>query len=123
MGIRKILIEPDPILRQKSLEVKTVDKDLQNLMDDMLLTMYSAPGIGLAAIQVGVPKRVIVMDLSRQEEKKNPNYDKERTEKLRDQWIKASKKAGTWTQENEDKIMAIQLSAKSVPAFMPTPWK
>ena len=58
-----------------------------------------------------------------EEEKKNPNYDKERTEKLRDQWIKASKKAGTWTQENEDKIMAIQLSAKSVPAFMPTPWK
>ena len=74
MGIRKILIEPDPILRQKSLEVKTVDKDLQNLMDDMLLTMYSAPGIGLAAIQVGVPKRVIVIDLSREKENKNPMF-------------------------------------------------
>ena len=74
MGIRKILTEPDPILRQKSLEVEIVDKDLQNLMDDMLLTMYSAPGIGLAAIQVGVPKRVIVIDLSRQEEKKNPMF-------------------------------------------------
>ena len=58
-----------------------------------------------------------------EEEKKNSNYDKERTEKLRDQWIKASKNAGTWTQEDEDKIMAIQLSAKSVPAFIPTPWK
>ena len=74
MGIRKILIEPDPILRQKSLEVKTVDKDLKNLMDDMLLTMYSAPGIGLAAIQVGVPKRVIVIDLSREKENKNPMF-------------------------------------------------
>ena len=74
MGIRKILIEPDPILRQKSLEVKVVDKDLQNLMDDMLLTMYSAPGIGLAAIQVGIPKRVIVIDLSNEKEKKNPMF-------------------------------------------------
>jgi len=74
MGIRKILTEPDPILRQKSSEVKIVDKDLQNLMDDMLLTMYSAPGIGLAAIQVGIPKRVIVIDLSREKEKKNPMF-------------------------------------------------
>jgi len=74
MGIRKILTEPDPILRQKSLEVKIFDKDLQNLMDDMLLTMYSAPGIGLAAIQVGIPKRVIVIDLSREKEKKNPIF-------------------------------------------------
>ena len=76
MGIRKILTEPDPILRQKSLEVKAVDKDLQNLMDDMLLTMYSAPGIGLAAIQVGIPKRVIVIDISREKEKKNTDWSK-----------------------------------------------
>ena len=74
MGIRKILTEPDPILRQKSLEVEIVDKDLQNLMDDMLLTMYSAPGIGLAAIQVGIPKRVVVIDLSKEKEKKNPIF-------------------------------------------------
>ena len=74
MGIKKILTEPDPNLRQKSLEVKVVDKDLQNLMDDMLLTMYSAPGIGLAAIQVGIPKRVIVIDLSKEKEKKNPMF-------------------------------------------------
>jgi len=74
MGIRKILTEPDPILRRKSLEVEAVDKDLQSLMDDMLLTMYSAPGIGLAAIQVGVPKRVIVIDISRENKKKNPIF-------------------------------------------------
>ena len=74
MGIKKILTEPDPILRQKSLEVKVVDKDLQNLMDDMLLTMYSAPGIGLAAIQVGIPKRVIVIDLSKEKGKQNPMF-------------------------------------------------
>ena len=62
MALREILIEPNKILREKSLKVEQVDKDLQTLMDDMLETMYAAPGIGLAAIQVGVPKRVIVLD-------------------------------------------------------------
>ena len=70
MTIRKILIEPDPFLRQVSQEVEKVDDKLRKLMDDMLETMYAAPGIGLAAIQVGVPKRVIVIDLSKEEEKK-----------------------------------------------------
>ena len=70
MAIRKILTEPDPFLRQKSKNVETVDEDIRSLMDDMLETMYDAPGIGLAAIQVGVPKRVIVMDLSKNDEKK-----------------------------------------------------
>ena len=65
MAIRKILIEPNKILRKKSLRVENVDKDIQRLMDDMLETLYAAPGIGLAAIQVGVAKRVIVMDISR----------------------------------------------------------
>ena len=74
MTIRKILTEPDPFLRQKSTNVDTVDNDVRSLMDDMLETMYDAPGIGLAAIQVGVPKRVIVMDLSKNDEKKNPLY-------------------------------------------------
>jgi peptide deformylase len=74
MTIRKILIEPDPFLRQKSTKVDEVNSEIQTLMDDMLDTMYNAPGIGLAAIQVGVPKRVIVIDLSRDEEKKNPLY-------------------------------------------------
>ena len=65
MTIRKILTEPNKILRKKSLRVENVDKDIQQLMDDMLETLYAAPGIGLAAIQVGVAKQVIVMDMSR----------------------------------------------------------
>ena len=83
MAIRKILTEPNKILREKSLRVENVDKDIQLLMDDMLETLYAAPGIGLAAIQVGVAKRVIVMDVSRdrdrdrdrdKESKRNPMY-------------------------------------------------
>ena len=74
MTIRKILTEPDPFLRQQSLDVEVVSDEIRSLMDDMLETMYNAPGIGLAAIQVGVPKNVIVMDLSRSDEKKNPLY-------------------------------------------------
>ena len=74
MALREILTEPNEILRKKSLNVEKVDKDLQNLMDDMLETMYSAPGIGLAAIQVGIPKRVIVLDLASKDEPKNPMH-------------------------------------------------
>ena len=77
MTIRKILTEPNKILREKSLRVENVDKDIQQLMGDMLETLYAAPGIGLAAIQVGVAKRVIVMDINRdrdKEPKKNPMY-------------------------------------------------
>ena len=70
MAIRKILTEPDPFLRQKSQDVEGVDDEIRRLMQDMLDTMYAAPGIGLAAIQVGVPKRIIVIDLSKEEEKK-----------------------------------------------------
>ncbi len=72
MALREILIEPNKILREKSLKVEQVDKDLQTLMDDMLESMYAAPGIGLAAIQVGVPKRVIVLDLAKKDSPKNP---------------------------------------------------
>ena len=74
MTIRKILTEPDPFLRQKSTKVEIVDDETRLLMDDMLETMYAAPGIGLAAIQVGVPKRVIVIDLARDGEKRAPLY-------------------------------------------------
>ena len=74
MTIRKILTEPDPFLRQKSKKVDIVDDEIRSLMDDMVQTMYDAPGIGLAAIQIGVPKRVIVIDLSKKDEKKNPMY-------------------------------------------------
>ena len=74
MTIKKILTEPNPFLRQKSKKVDLVDDSIRSLMDDMLETMYAAPGIGLAAIQIGVPKRVIVIDLAREDEKKNPLY-------------------------------------------------
>ena len=74
MAIKKILTEPDPFLRQKSVHVDEVSDETRSLMDDMLETMYNAPGIGLAAIQIGVPKRVIVIDLSRDNEEKNPLY-------------------------------------------------
>ena len=70
MTIKKILTEPDPFLRQKSIKVDEVDDKIRSIMDDMLETMYKAPGIGLAAIQIGVPKRIIVIDLSRNDEKK-----------------------------------------------------
>ena len=74
MTIRKILTEPNKLLRQISESVKKVGVEEKNLMDDMLDTMYEAPGIGLAAIQIGVPKRIIVMDISRDENKKEPRY-------------------------------------------------
>ena len=74
MTIRKILKIPDPLLRKKSLSVEKVDKEIRNLMDDMISTMYDAPGIGLAAVQIGVPKRVVVMDLSKNPDRKKPMY-------------------------------------------------
>ena len=70
----KILIEPDPILRKKCEPLEKVDDSLRKLMDEMLLTMYDAPGIGLAAIQVGILKRIVVIDISKEEEKKNPLF-------------------------------------------------
>ena len=74
MALRHILTEPNKVLRQKSLPVENVDKNIQILMDDMLETMYAAPGIGLAAIQVGIPKRIIVLDIEQKEGKKNPLF-------------------------------------------------
>ena len=74
MTIRKILTEPDPFLRQKSKPVEKVDDSIRKIMDDMLETMYQAPGIGLAAIQIGIPKRIIVLDISKDPEKKEPMY-------------------------------------------------
>tara|TARA_A100001015_G_C14764892_1_gene622930 strand:- start:81 stop:599 length:519 start_codon:yes stop_codon:yes gene_type:complete len=74
MAIKLILTEPNKILRQISKPVKKVTKEEQKLMDDMLDTMYAANGIGLAAIQIGIPKRIIVMDISKDSEKKNPRF-------------------------------------------------
>ena len=72
--LRKILTEPDPILRKKCEPLEKVDVDTKKLMDDMLATMYAAPGIGLAAVQVGILKRLVVIDISKAEEKKNPIF-------------------------------------------------
>ncbi|MDQ0467961.1 peptide deformylase [Labrys wisconsinensis] len=72
MALRPIIILPDPKLRLKSAPVERVDGELVALADDMLQTMYDAPGIGLAAIQVGVPRRLLVIDVSRPEEERAP---------------------------------------------------
>ena len=74
MTIREILTEPNKLLRQVSKPVDKVTKEEQILMDDMLETMYKANGIGLAAIQIGVPKRIIVMDISKNDQENNPMY-------------------------------------------------
>ena len=74
MSVRKILTEPNKLLRQISKPVDKVGDEEKTLMDDMIDTMYDAPGIGLAAIQIGVPKRIIVMDISRDGNIKEPRY-------------------------------------------------
>ena len=74
MSVKTILTEPNKLLRQVSKPVDQVGPDEKKLMDDMLETMYAANGIGLAAIQIGVPKRIIVMDISKDEKKKEPRY-------------------------------------------------
>jgi peptide deformylase len=74
MTVKIIITEPNKLLRQISEPVDQIGKDEQKLMDDMLETMYEAKGIVLAAIQVGIPKRIIVMDISKEEEKKEPRY-------------------------------------------------
>ena len=74
MAIKTILTEPNKKLRQVSLPVEKVGKEEQNLMNDMLETMYDAKGIGLAAIQIDVPKRIIVLDISKSENEKKPMF-------------------------------------------------
>ena len=74
MAKKKILSIPDPLLRKVSEPVLKVDTEVKKLMDDMLETMYAAPGIGLAAVQIGILKRAIVIDLSKEDEKKNPLF-------------------------------------------------
>ncbi|MDH6264887.1 peptide deformylase [Rhizobium sp. SG_E_25_P2] len=72
MTIKPLIILPDPILRQTSALLEDVTPEVQSLASDMLETMYDAPGIGLAAIQVGVPKRMVVIDLHKEGEDKKP---------------------------------------------------
>jgi peptide deformylase len=73
MTIRPLIILPDPILRQVSKPVERVDDELRKLSDDMLATMYDAPGIGLAAIQIGIPLRMLVIDLAKEDETPQPH--------------------------------------------------
>lgn len=72
MTIKPLIILPDPLLRQASKPIERIDTETQRLADDMLETMYDAPGIGLAAIQIGVPRRMLVIDVSREGEEKTP---------------------------------------------------
>ena len=72
MSLKNIIIEPDPILRQKSEPIENINNDTRNLLDDMLETMYAAPGIGLAAVQVGILKRIVVIDVSKKDQEKKP---------------------------------------------------
>ena len=74
MAVKTILTEPNKLLRQVSLPVEKVRNEERRLMDDMLETMYEAKGIGLAAIQIGVPKRIIVMDIRNRDKEKEPMY-------------------------------------------------
>ena len=72
MAVHEIIKIPDKRLRQASEPVKKIDAGIRKLIDDMFETMYEAPGIGLAAIQIGVPKRVVTMDLSKKEDDHQP---------------------------------------------------
>jgi peptide deformylase len=74
MAIREIIKLPDPILKKVSKPVEKITPEIIGLMDEMLDTMYAAPGVGLAAVQVGVPKRLVVIDIVRDEAPKNPMY-------------------------------------------------
>lgn len=74
MALLPILVAPDPVLETVSTPVETVTNEVRQQLDDMLETMYAAPGIGLAAIQVGIPKRMLVIDVSREGEEKQPLY-------------------------------------------------
>ena len=74
MAKKQILTIPDPLLRKVSEPVNSVNSEVKKLMDDMLDTMYAAPGIGLAAVQIGVLMRVIVIELSKKDKKKNPLF-------------------------------------------------
>ena len=74
MAVKRIITEPNKILRQISKPVEEVGMHEQSLMNDMLDTMYDANGIGLAAIQIGIPKRIIVLDIDQKEGQKNPFF-------------------------------------------------
>ena len=87
MTIRRILTEPDPFLRQKSIKVETVNDEIRSLMDDMLETMYAANGIGLAATQVAIDKRLIVMDCGKSDFEESEMSEEDYNEKIKNHKI------------------------------------
>jgi peptide deformylase len=102
MAKLKILVAPDPLLKRKAHPVKEVNAEIRTLLDDMLETMYAAPGIGLAATQVGVDKRVVVIDIANPEEGEKPNP------------IKLVNPEIIWTSDDE---ACLQEGCLSVPDF------
>jgi peptide deformylase len=72
MAVRPIILLPDPLLRKSSAPIERVDDEVRQLAADMLETMYAAPGVGLAAVQVAVPRRLIVLDTAKDEEPPKP---------------------------------------------------
>ena len=74
MAIREIITVPNPLLKTISKSVDKIDDKILGILDDMLETMYAAPGIGLAAIQIGIPKRMLVIDISKDDENKDPHF-------------------------------------------------
>ncbi len=74
MSKLNIITEPDPILRKKSKVIEKIDDELKKLLNNMVETMYDAPGIGLAAVQIGILKRIVVIDISKKDEKKSPLF-------------------------------------------------
>ena len=74
MSLRKIIKVPNPFLKVTAKPVTVIDENILTILDDMMETMYHANGIGLAAIQIGIPKRIIVMDIAKKDEKRNPMY-------------------------------------------------
>jgi peptide deformylase len=72
MTVRPIVKLPDPVLKKVSAPVERVDDELRGLVEDMLETMYAAPGIGLAAVQIGIPRRLLVIDLAKEDQPKDP---------------------------------------------------
>ena len=74
MAIREIITVPNPLLKTISKSVDKIDDKILGILDDMLETMYAAPGIGLAAIQIGIPRRMLVIDISKDDENKDPHF-------------------------------------------------
>jgi peptide deformylase len=96
MALRTILTAPDPRLKKKAAAVASVDAEVRQLMDDMLETMYAAPGIGLAAPQVGELKRVVVLDIEREDVKTGPSRLRTRTRPTRKAACRCPSTIPTW---------------------------